>query len=108
MHCQSETYSIKKSLLKYSIPWFLGWNQVYVWWYISNNLVSQSRVWPASLRLLDNKQFVFGMSLKVEEKSKIHEIVNAAKKYFITEVMGFDPNKMTLCTILFEGTANEV
>ena len=26
--------------------------------------VSQSKVWPASLRLLDNKQFQFGMALK--------------------------------------------
>lgn len=34
--------------------------------------------------------------------------MNAAKKYFITEIMGFDPNKMTLCTILFEGSADEV
>lgn len=38
----------------------------------------------------------------------MHEAVNAAKKYFITEIMGFDPNKMTLCTILFEGSAMEV
>lgn len=70
--------------------------------------VGQSKVWPASLRLMDNKQFQFGMSLKTEDKSKVHEILNAAKKYFITQVMKFDPNKMTLCTILFEGSATEV
>lgn len=57
---------------------------------------------------MDNKQFVFGMALKTEEKSKLHEAVNAAKKYFITEVMGFEPSKMVLATILFEGSANEV
>jgi alkyldihydroxyacetonephosphate synthase len=34
--------------------------------------VSQSKAWPASLRLMDNKQFQFGMALKTEEKSKIH------------------------------------
>jgi len=28
------------------------------------NLVSQSKVWPASIRLVDNQQFQFGMSLK--------------------------------------------
>jgi alkyldihydroxyacetonephosphate synthase len=27
-------------------------------------LVSQSKVWPASIRLVDNQQFIFGMSLK--------------------------------------------
>ena len=35
------------------------------------DLVSQTRIWPASLRLVDNKQFVFGMALKTEEKSKL-------------------------------------
>ena len=27
-------------------------------------LVSQSKVWPASIRLVDNQQFQFGISLK--------------------------------------------
>jgi len=65
-----------------------------------------AKLWPASIRLMDNQQFVFGMALKTEEKNKFHEAVNAAKKYFITEIMGFDPTKMTLCTILFEGSAS--
>lgn len=39
------------------------------YWFI---LVSQSKVWPASLRLMDNKQFQFGMALKTEEKNKFH------------------------------------
>lgn len=34
--------------------------------------------------------------------------MNKAKKYFVTEVMKFDPNKMCLCTILFEGLKHEV
>jgi alkyldihydroxyacetonephosphate synthase len=57
---------------------------------------------------VDNKQFAFGMALKTDDKNKWHEMVNAAKKYFITEIMGFDPNKMVLCTLLYEGSANEV
>ncbi len=63
--------------------------------------VSQTGVWPASLRLIDNKQFTFGMALKTEDKSKWTEALNQAKKYFVLEVMKFDPNKMCLCTILF-------
>lgn len=35
-------------------------------------------------------------------------MVNKAKKYFVTEIMKFDPNKMSLCTILFEGSKAEV
>lgn len=34
--------------------------------------------------------------------------MNKAKKYFVTEIMKFDPNKMSLCTILFEGSKQEV
>ena len=48
------------------------------------------------------------MSLKTEEKSTFHEVVNKAKKYFVTEIMKFNPNKMCLCTILFEGRKDEV
>jgi len=76
--------------------------------FLEIKLVSQSKVWPASIRLVDNQQFIFGMSLKTEEKNKFHEVVAKAKKYFVTEIMKFDPNKMCLCTILFEGTKFEV
>jgi alkyldihydroxyacetonephosphate synthase len=48
------------------------------------------------------------VSLKTEEKSKLHEVVNQAKKYFVTQVMKFNPDKMCLCTILFEGRKDEV
>lgn len=65
-------------------------------------------MWPASIRLVDNQQFVFGISLKTEEKNKFNEFVNKAKKYFVTEVMKFEPTKMCLCTILFEGNKFEV
>lgn len=57
---------------------------------------------------MDNKQFQFGMALKTEDKNKFQEMMNKAKKYFVTEIMKFDPNKMSLCTILFEGTKEEV
>lgn len=53
---------------------------------------------------MDNKQFVFGMALKTESKGGFHEFFDKAKKYFITEILKFDPTKMTLCTIVFEGT----
>ena len=70
--------------------------------------VSQSKIWPASIRMMDNEQFKFGMSLKTHPKSKFAEYVDHAKKYFVTEVKGFVPEKMVLCTILYEGSAQEV
>lgn len=42
------------------------------------------KLWPASIRLVDNQQFVFGMALKTEDKNKFLVAINAAKKYFIT------------------------
>lgn len=35
-------------------------------------------------------------------------IVDWAQKFFITKIMNYDPNKMCLCTILFEGSEKEV
>lgn len=35
-------------------------------------------------------------------------MINKAKKYFVTEIMKFDPNKMCLTTLLFEGNQAEV
>lgn len=48
------------------------------------------------------------MALKTEPKSKFKEWVDKAKKYFVTEIMKFDPNQMTLATIVFEGSKAEV
>lgn len=56
------------------------------------------------MRLMDNKQFQFGMALKTEDKNKWQEMINKAKKYFVTEIMKFNPNKMCLTTLLFEGS----
>ncbi len=44
------------------------------------------------------------MSLKTENHSKAVELVDKAKKFFVTEVMKFNPDQMTLCTIVFEGS----
>lgn len=72
--------------------------------------VARSKVWPASLRLVDNKQFIFGMNLKTEDQVKrgIGSLIDAAQKFFITKIMKFDPDKMCLCTIVYEGTAKQV
>ncbi len=62
--------------------------------------------YPASVRLMDNFQFQFGQALKPETlgwkatKSKIERAI-------ITGPMGFDPNLMCACTLLFEGSPQE-
>lgn len=48
------------------------------------------------------------MALKTEVKSKTKELVDKAKKYFVTEVLKFEPERMCLCTIVYEGSDIEV
>ncbi len=48
------------------------------------------------------------MALKIPPKSRTHEYIDKAKKYLVTDIMKFDPDKMALATIVYEGSANEV
>jgi alkyldihydroxyacetonephosphate synthase len=72
------------------------------------NEVGNSKVLPASIRLIDNIQFQFGLALKPEVESKYDEFLDKAKKYFVTKVKKFEPAKMAVVTLLFEGTDEEV
>ena len=65
--------------------------------------VSKTKNWPSSIRLLDNTQFTFGTTLKPKDDGTWHQFVEAAKKFFVVNVKGFDPKKMVACTMVFEG-----
>lgn len=58
---------------------------------------------PASLRLVDNLQFQFAAALKPAVHSRWHQIVDRVKKYYVTQIKGFDPQTLCACTIVFEG-----
>ena len=66
--------------------------------------VSQTNAWPSSLRLVDNTQFQFGAALKPESNSKWEDFIDAAKKFYVIKIKGFDPENMVACTMLFEGS----
>jgi alkyldihydroxyacetonephosphate synthase len=70
--------------------------------------MARGRLWPASIRLVDNIQFQFGQALKPQNESKKADIMDAIKKYYVLNIKGFDPMKMCACTLAFEGTALEV
>lgn len=70
--------------------------------------VARSRQWPASLRLMDNVQFQFGMALKPAVHSKVKEYFDNIKKYYLLDIKGFDQNQMVVVTILFEGSEDVV
>jgi alkyldihydroxyacetonephosphate synthase len=63
---------------------------------------------PASVRLVDNLQFQFGLALKPRSSSAIADLKSKAEKYFVTKIKGFKPDKMVACTLVFEGSRQEV
>jgi alkyldihydroxyacetonephosphate synthase len=63
---------------------------------------------PASVRLVDNLQFQFGLALKPKSTGGLADLKSKAEKFFVTKVKGFEPDKMVVCTLVFEGTRSEV
>jgi alkyldihydroxyacetonephosphate synthase len=63
---------------------------------------------PASVRLVDNLQFQFGLALKPKSSGALADLKSKAEKFFVTRVKGFEPDKMVACTLVFEGSRTEV
>ncbi|HEX4998013.1 MAG TPA: FAD-linked oxidase C-terminal domain-containing protein, partial [Terriglobia bacterium] len=62
---------------------------------------------PASVRLVDNLQFQFGLALK-PASSGLGALKSKVEKLYVTRVKGFDPHRMVACTLVFEGTREQV
>ena len=62
---------------------------------------------PASVRLVDNMQFQFGMALKARSEG-LAAIKSKMEKWYVTRLRGFDPERMVACTLVFEGSRREV
>ena len=62
---------------------------------------------PASVRLVDNLQFQFGLALK-QKSEGFAAFKSKAEKFFVTKIKGFEPDKMVACTLVFEGARTEV
>ncbi|XP_002153972.1 alkyldihydroxyacetonephosphate synthase, peroxisomal [Hydra vulgaris] len=63
---------------------------------------------PASIRLMDNEQFLFGQALKAGSTPFWTKIVDSIKAFYITRIKGFDPKEICVCTLLFEGSKDSV
>uniref|UniRef100_A0A7E4VL31 Alkylglycerone-phosphate synthase n=1 Tax=Panagrellus redivivus TaxID=6233 RepID=A0A7E4VL31_PANRE len=70
--------------------------------------VARLRIQPASLRLVDNEQFIMGQSLKVAVDSFWKDLVSKISKIYITKWKGFKIDEMCAATCVFEGTNEEV
>lgn len=62
---------------------------------------------PASVRLLDNLQFHFGLALK-PKSAGLAALKSKVERFYVTKIKGFEPGKMVVCTLVFEGTRSEV
>ncbi len=64
---------------------------------------------PASVRLVDNLQFQFGLALKpASGAGGMAALKSKAERFYVTRIKGFEPEKMVACTLVFEGSPAEV
>jgi len=63
---------------------------------------------PASIRLVDNIQFKFGLALKETTDSRLDELISEAQKFFLFKIKKYDPDRMVAATIVMEGSSEEV
>ncbi len=69
--------------------------------------IAEHRLQPASIRLIDNEQFIFGQSLK-PQANFFHSIVDGLKRTYVIKIKGFDVQKMCVATLVFEGDEENV
>jgi alkyldihydroxyacetonephosphate synthase len=70
--------------------------------------MQRTQTLPASVRLVDNLQFKFGQALKPASPGGLSAIKSKVEKMVVTKVKGFDPDQMVACTLVFEGSEEEV
>jgi alkyldihydroxyacetonephosphate synthase len=63
---------------------------------------------PASVRVMDNTQFHFGQALKPKTKGVAARVKSRVEKAVVTQFKGFDPHRLAVATVVFEGSAEEV
>jgi alkyldihydroxyacetonephosphate synthase len=62
---------------------------------------------PASVRLVDNLQFQLSQTLK-PKATGLAAAKRRAEKLFVTKIKGFDPSQMVACTLVYEGSREQV
>lgn len=69
--------------------------------------VAKRRWQPASIRLLDHEQFQLGLALR-PEASLFGSLKDGLKFGYLEYIMKFDPKKICMTTLLYEGYKSEV
>ncbi len=65
------------------------------------------RVLPASIRLVNNREFRFGQALKPASHG-IKAVKEKLQRALLTRGLGFDPSTLAACTVVMEGSRHEV
>lgn len=69
--------------------------------------LAQSGRIPASVRLVDNPQLQLNFVLK-SKATGLHALKRKLENALVTKVLGYEKDRMTACTIVYEGPAEEV
>ena len=70
--------------------------------------LAKNRIYPASVRLVDNMQFRFAAAFSGEVKSVLKAFLARIAKFYVTTIKGYDPKRISAATLLFEGSKEEV
>ncbi|KAK6035459.1 FAD linked oxidase protein [Cooperia oncophora] len=70
--------------------------------------VARQRIQPASLRLVDNTQFIMGQALRLASNSYWTALKHSMGRMYLTKWRKFHIDEMCAATCVFEGTADEV
>lgn len=65
--------------------------------------MAKQKLYPTSLRLVDNLQFGFGQALKPAETDKWKILKAKLAKQYIAKIKGFKADAVVAATCLFEG-----
>ncbi len=69
--------------------------------------LARNRVYPASVRLVDNIQFRFAVAFSVAPQSLKSDFLQRIARFYLTRIKGYDPYKLAVATLLFEGSTEE-
>jgi alkyldihydroxyacetonephosphate synthase len=70
--------------------------------------LSRSGCVPASVRVMDNTQFHFGQALQPKASGMGARVKSQVQKAVVTRLKGFDPQRLAIATVVFEGSREEV
>lgn len=70
--------------------------------------LARNRIYPASVRLVDNTQFRFATAFTGSPKTLLQSIMQRIGKFYLTKIKNYDPQKLAIATLLFEGSKQEV